>query len=59
MSDSVELDIRCKSCGKQIEGATATIRANSNGGGERIRSQAKWILGRLQCRVCAERDGKK
>jgi hypothetical protein len=59
MSDSTEGEIRCKTCGKKIDGGTFTIRANSNQLGERIRSQARFLMGRLQCQPCAAKEGKR
>jgi hypothetical protein len=56
---SEDIQVRCKSCGVQIAGASATVRAETNAPGVRILQQAKWILGRLQCGDCAARDGKR
>ncbi len=56
---SEDTEIRCKSCGKLIAQATATIRADNSGAGQRIISQARWLLGRLQCADCAAKEGKR
>lgn len=56
---SEDVQVRCKTCGAQIAGASATVRADTNPAGVRILQQAKWILGRLQCRDCAAAEGKR
>jgi hypothetical protein len=56
---SEDCEIRCKSCGRQIAEASATVRARDDGAGLRILSQARWLLGRLQCAPCAAKDGKR
>lgn len=45
-TDSEDVDVRCKACGKQM--GSATVRSAS----PRALDKMKWILGRLLCPTC-------
>lgn len=46
MSDSEDVDVRCKRCGKSM--GSATVRSGSDYALRKMR----WILGRLNCADC-------